>query len=196
MGEHGKDGKHQPDDCTLYLWLQTPYLSNRLFQSLYLIGIIAMVEKIVTCSAQDWRASSDLWSPFFFYNFFYKQQKAFPLHLFKYTFALSAKRLFSGTWVGLFQASVCSGDHSVAISLSSNLEFERTSTSATCLHWSYFMSTRKAAFWIQERILYQFLKKGTFGAPECLSNISIYLLCKSYKKVCYMKHLSLHSPFY
>ena len=125
-----------------------------------------------------------------------RQPKVFLFHLFKYTFALSAKRLFSGTWVGLFQASVCSGDHSVAISLSSNLELERTSTSATCLHWSYFMSTRKAAFWIQERILFQFLKKGTFGAPECLSNISIYLLCKSYKKVCYMKHLPLHSPFY
>ena len=87
-------------------------------------------------------------------------QKFFLFHLFKYPFALSAIRLFSGTWVGLFQPSVCSGDLSVAISLSSNLELEPTSTSATCLHGSYFMSTRKTAFWIQERILFQFLKKA------------------------------------
>ena len=39
-------------------------------------------------------------------------------------------------------------------------------------------------------------EKGTVGASECLYNISVYLLCKSYKKVCYMKHLPLHSPFY
>ena len=180
-----------------------------------------MVEKILTYalekhdpgSAQDWRISSELWSPangIFLgtlppFLSFYDQQRelAFASQKFfssifsniHYTSALSAKRLFSGTWVGLFQASVCSGDHSVAISLSSNLELERTSTSATCLHWSYFMSTRKTAFWIQERILFQFLKKGTVGAPECLSNISIYLLCKSYKKACYMKHLPSHSPF-
>ena len=47
----------------------------------------------------------------------------------------------------------------------------------------------------KERQRQQHASKGTVGAPECLSNISIYLLCKSYKKACYMKHLPSHSPF-
>ena len=85
--------------------------------------------------------------------------RSFSLPSFQIYICSFCKKVVQRTWVGLFQASVCSGDHSVAISLSSNLELERTSTSATCLHWSYFMSTRKTAFWIQERILFQFLKK-------------------------------------
>ena len=51
----------------------------------------------------------------------------------------------------------------------------------------------------REKLLFEFKKgfyfsfcKCTVGAPECLSNISIYLLCKSYKKACYMKHLPFH----
>ena len=147
-------------------------------------------ERLATCEALQMTFSG---GPYPLFLSFYDQQrelvfaiqKFFLFHLFKYPFALSAIRLFSGTWVGLFQPSVCSGDLSVAISLSSNLELEPTSTSATCLHGSYFMSTRKTAFWIQERILFQ-----------CLSNISIFLLCKSDKKACNMKHLPSLSPFY
>ena len=130
-----------------------------------ILGQLKIGERLATCEALQMTFSG---GPYPLFLSFYDQQrelvfaiqKFFLFHLFKYPFALSAIRLFSGTWVGLFQPSVCSGDLSVAISLSSNLELEPTSTSATCLHGSYFMSTRKTAFWIQERILFQFLKKA------------------------------------
>ena len=104
-----KDVKHQPNDFTHYLWLQTLYASNRLFQSLYFMGIYGDGWKNLNIRAWKtwpwfssrlenlkrvvkpckWHFLGDF-TPFFVFlwptkGVGFRQPKVFLFHLFKYT---------------------------------------------------------------------------------------------------------------
>ena len=171
-------------------------------------GFMAMVEKIVTYvleehgpgSAQDLRASSDLWSPkndiflgtFPLFWFFYDQQKAFLFHLFKYPFCSFCNKVVqrhmsrSFSTIRLFRRS-----------LGCNFPFQQfgigTNVNVSNMPPRILLYVNKKNCFLNSRKDFiSVFEKGTVGAPERLSNISIYLLCKSYKKACYMKHLPFH----
>ena len=178
-----------------------------------------MVEKILTYalekhdpgSAQDWRISSELWSPangIFLgtlppFLSFYDQQREL---------AFASQKFFSSIFSNihlLFLQKGCSAHMSRSFSsirlfrrsLSCNFPFQQSGIGKNVNvsnmpplilrhvnEKNCFLNSRKDFISVFE-------KKGTVGAPECLSNISIYILCKLYKKACYMKHLPSHSPF-
>ena len=117
-------------------------------------------ERLATCGAPKMTFSWGL-SPFF--GFFYDQQKAFLFHLFKHPFCSFCNKVVqrhtsrSFSTIRLFRRSLgCN----IPFQQRQWNQLEPTSMSATCLHGSCFMSTRKTAFWIQEGILFQFLKKA------------------------------------
>ena len=69
FGEHGKDGKHQPDDKKHPIYDSKYSTCQPDSQGTLLYGIYPMIKKIITYalgehdlgSAQDWRSLSDLW---------------------------------------------------------------------------------------------------------------------------------------
>ena len=123
-------------------------------------------------------------------------QKFFLFHLFKYPFCSFCNKVVqrhmsrSFSTIRLFRRS-----------LGCNFPFQQfgigTNVNVSNMPPRILLYVnKKNCFLNSRRDFISVFEKGTVGAPERLSNISIYLLCKSYKKACYMKHLPLHSPFY